>query len=113
MPCFLSGSPSRQARDVPYLCRKPPVGARLFEVANTVLGSHDWWTSPKVRHDLLDRSCPSELSVVFSVTIDPNLGGCTRVQGGVPTAILLAGKLSLPKMHIRRLCPSTLVLQAT
>jgi len=28
---------------------------------------------------------------ILSVTIDPNLGGCTRVQGGAPTAILSAG----------------------
>jgi hypothetical protein len=70
---------------------------------NIVLGSHDWWTDSKVCHDLLDCSCPSALNIVFSVTIDPNLGGCTRVQGGVPAAILSAGKLPLPKMHIRQL----------
>jgi len=30
---------------------------------------------------------------ILSVTIDPNLGGCTRVQGGHPPTILFAGYL--------------------
>lgn len=29
--------------------------------------------------------------VILSVTIDPNLGGCTRVEGGTPTIVLAAG----------------------
>lgn len=28
---------------------------------------------------------------ILSVTIDPNLGGCTRVEGGHPPTILAAG----------------------
>ena len=30
---------------------------------------------------------------ILSVTIDPNLGGCTRVEGGHPATILCAGYL--------------------
>ena len=28
---------------------------------------------------------------ILSVSIDPNLGGCTRVEGGYPSIILTAG----------------------
>lgn len=30
-----------------------------------------------------------------SVTIDPNLGGCTHVEGGHPPSILMAGKIAV------------------
>lgn len=61
----------------------------LFSELTSCLGCHDRRRNFKV--SFVPDSQLLQTYIPFSVSIDPNLGGCTRVQGGWPMAILSAG----------------------
>lgn len=64
-----------------------------YDVIAIIQGSDDWWGDHEVKAPYVLVPLGLLMSP-YSVTIDPNLGGCTRVQGGKPGAILPAGNVS-------------------